>query len=204
MGLNSRNTPNDEVIEFMRLRRSVPAKFMTGPGPDEKQLKIILEISSRVPDHGKLTPWRFIRYSAEKCEVLGEQVLKRAKVRASARGKTLSEDFIEIERNRFQRCPVVVAIVSCAIKHPKIPEWEQIMSCGAVAMNMLIAANAFGFDAQWLTEWMAYDEEMRDELGLKDGEKIAGFIHMGTRMNPKSQRDRPKLNDICTIMEVDD
>lgn len=202
MNLKSQNTPNEDVIEFMRNRRSVPAKFMGGPGPDETQLAVILEIASRVPDHGKLAPWRFIRYSADKCKELGEQVLKRAIERSAARGKILSDDFVEIERNRFLRAPVVVAVVSCAETHPKIPEWEQIMSSGAVAMNMLIAANAFGYDAQWLTEWLAFDDELRDDLGLRDGEKISGFIHMGTRKNPKSERDRPKLDEIYTIMEA--
>ncbi len=192
------DTVNENVVDFMRKRRSVPAKFMGGPGPDEAQIRVILEIASRAPDHGKLAPWRFIRYSHKKCVALGEILLARA----LEKNPGLSEEFIDIERQRFTRAPVVVAVVSCAGPHAKIPEWEQLMSSGAVAMNMLIGANAHGFDAQWLTEWYAYDETLRADLGLRGNEKITGFIHIGTRLNPKSERARPNLEDIYTVMEV--
>ena len=196
-----KNTSNETTLEFMRTRRSVPAKLMGGPGPSDAQLANILEISSRVPDHGKLAPWRFIRYDHDKCLDLGEKILARAIDRAKQEGRELNEEFVEIERQRFVRAPVVIAVVSTAQEHVKIPQWEQILSSGAVAMNMLIAANASGFDAQWLTEWIAYDDELRDDLGLKDGERITGFIHIGTRKNAKTQRDRPNLDDIYSLME---
>ncbi len=189
-----------DVIAFMRQRRSVPAKFMTGPGPNDKQLRKILEISCRVPDHGELTPWRFIRYGEEKCVELGEKILARAIERAAEKNKMLNEEKIEIERNRFLRTPVVIAIVSCAEEHPKIPEWEQILSAGAVAMNMLIAANASGFDAQWLTEWCAYDDALRQDFGLRDNEKVVGFVHIGTRLSPKTERGRPRLDNLYTYI----
>ena len=188
------------VVEFMRNRRSVPAKLMSGPGPDEKQLRRILEIASRVPDHGKLTPWRFIRYSHDKCVNLGKRILARALERAAANNTVLNKEEIEIESNRFLRTPVVIAVVSCAKPHPKIPEWEQVLSSGAVATNMLIAANASGFDAQWLTEWCAYDDALRDDLGLKDNERIAGFIHIGTKLYPKTERDRPNVDELYTLI----
>ncbi len=189
-----------DVIDYMQKRRSVPAKFMSGPGPDDRQLQKILEISCRVPDHGKLTPWRFIRYGEEKCIALGQKVLARAIERAAEKNKILDKEKIEIEKNRFCRAPVVICIVSCAGEHPKIPEWEQILSSGAVAMNMLIAANASGFDAQWLTEWCAYDQALRQDFGLRDNERVVGFLHIGTRLYPKTERDRPCLDDIYTYV----
>ena len=196
-----KNTTNQAVLDFMSNRRSVPAKFMSGPGPDHEQLVAILNIASRAPDHGKLTPWRFIHYGPQKCAELGEVILKIAHQRASEKGQALNEELIAIERHRFVRAPVVVAVVSTAAEHQKIPQWEQILSSGAVAMNMLIATNAAGFDAQWLTEWCAYDEALREDFGLKDGERITGFIHMGTRLNPKTPRGRPELEDIYTYVE---
>ncbi len=191
---------NNDVLDYMQKRGSVPAKFMSGPGPDDRQLQKILEISCRVPDHGKLTPWRLIRYGEEKCIALGQKVLARAIERAAEKNKILDKEKIEIEKNRFCRTPVVICIVSCAREHSKIPEWEQILSSGAVAMNMLIAANAFGFDAQWLTEWCAYDEALRQDFGLRDNERVVGFVHIGTRLFPKTERDRPCLDDIYTYV----
>ena len=195
------NTINHEVIDFMRQRRSVPAKFMSTPAPNDEELGVILEIAARVPDHGKLAPWRFIRYSATKCAKLGEQLYQRAIAIARQKGQTLSRDLQEIEKQRFLRAPVIIAVVSTAADHPKIPQWEQVLSAGAVAMNMLVAANAHGFDAQWLSEWYAYDEELAQDLGLKDNERFVGFIHIGTRTNPKFERDRPNVDQLLSLME---
>lgn len=202
MDTSKRNTVDAQLIHFLVTRRSVPAKLMAGPGPDETQLRVILEIASRVPDHGKLAPWRFVHYGKKKCVDLGLKILDRASEIAKENDSALGDELVDIELNRFCRAPVVIAVVSCANAHPKIPEWEQVLSCGAVAMNMLIAANAHGFDAQWLTEWYAYDDALKQEFGLNNDERIAGFIHIGTRKNPKSDRTRPVLEDIYTKMET--
>ena len=196
-----KNNINNDVIEFMRTRRSVPAKFMSAPGPDAAQLRSILEIAARVPDHGKLAPWRFIHYSNDVCVSLGDKLLTRAIEIAKNEGRELNAEMAAIERNRFTRAPVVIAVISSSAPHPKIPEWEQQLSAGAVAMNMLIAAGAHGFDVQWLSEWYIYDDQMAKPLGLKNDERFAGFIHMGTRQNPKFERDRPRLDDLLTVME---
>lgn len=187
------NIANPEVMKFMQLRRSVPAKLMGGPGPDSATLCTILEVAMRVPDHGKLAPWRFIQYGHDKCVDLGQKIAARAIEKAASENLHLSAEMLAVERNRFLRAPVVVAVVCCTREHPKIPIWEQELSSGAVAMNMLIAANASGFDAQWLSEWVAFDTPLRSELGLIDDEKITGFIHIGTRKNSKTERDRPEL-----------
>ena len=199
---NSKIVDYPQVLEFMANRRSVPAKFMSGPGPNDKQLAKILEIACRVPDHGKITPWRLIRYNHEKCVDLGEKILVRAINRHAQEGRGLSDEKIEIERNRFLRAPVVIAVISCATKHHKISKWEQILSSGAVAMNLLIGANASGYDAQWLTEWCAYDEELHSEFGLKGDERITAFVHMGTRSFPKTQRERPNIDDLYSVIGI--
>ena len=113
----------------------------------------------------------------------------------------MDDETLQVERNRFNRAPVVVGLVSRPREHPKVPEWEQVLSCGAVGMNMLIAANALGFDAQWLTEWYAFDDTLAPHLGLRDSERFAGFFHFGTRTLPKTERDRPSLDEILTVME---
>lgn len=186
-----------EVIEFMQNRRSASAKQMSGPGPSDDEIGTMLAIASRVPDHGKLAPWRFIRYSPLYCRRLGELCLARA----LERDATLNAQMREFEATRFTRVPVVIAIISAPQPHPKIPEWEQVLSAGAVGMALLIAANAHGFDAQWITEWIAYDEAMAPALGVKPGERIAGFAYIGTRSLPKTERDRPDLADVYSVME---
>jgi nitroreductase len=183
-----------EVLEFMRTRRSVPAKTMTGPGPSDAEVEAMIAIASRVPDHGKLAPWR---YSPAYCRKLNEICLARALERDPA----LPADLQAFEADRFTKVPVVIAIVSRAQEHPKIPQWEQLLSAGAAAYGLLIAANAHGYDAQWLTEWVAYDEKLAPALGVKPGEKLAGFIYAGTRTMPKTDRDRPGIGDIYSVME---
>ncbi|HSO47029.1 MAG TPA: nitroreductase [Rhizobiaceae bacterium] len=187
-----------EVLEFMRTRRSVPAKTMAGPGPSDTEIEAMIAIASRVPDHGKLAPWRFIRYAPQYCHALNEICLARAIERDPA----LPEELRAFERTRFTKAPVVMAIVSRPQPdHPKVPVWEQQLSCGAAAMNLLIAANAHGYDAQWLTEWVSFDEKLAPALGLRAGERLAGFIYIGTRTTHKTERDRPVLADVYTVME---
>ena len=188
---------NGEVIDFMRARRSVPAKTMAGPGPDDGEIRLMVEIASRVPDHGKLAPWRFIRYGTKYCEELGRICERRA---ADMNG-ALGDEMRGIEGTRVKRAPVVMAVVSRATRHAKIPEWEQVLSAGAAAMNLVIAANALGYDAQWITEWLAFDDAMKPALGLEPEEKIAGFIHIGTRTMAKTERDRPAIEQIFSQFE---
>ena len=186
-----------EVLHFMRARRSVPAKAMGGPGPGKAEIWEMLEIASRVPDHGKIAPWRFIVYG----DGAKNRLAGLLEERAAALHQDISQEQREVERTRFSRAPAVIGLVSAPRDHPKVPEWEQILSCGAAGMNLLIAANASGYDAQWLTEWYAFDEVLAPHLGLRDGERFAGFIHIGIRTLPKTERDRPSLDDILTIME---
>ncbi|MEI2300387.1 nitroreductase family protein [Ensifer sp. MJa1] len=183
-----------KLVDYLTSRRSIPAFQMGEPGPGKAEVEEMLKLASRVPDHGKLAPWRFIVYRGE------ERVRISAELKAMAlRLKPdLSEEMIKVEETRLSRAPVVVAVVSTAAPHFKIPEWEQVMSAGAVCLNLLMAANALGYASNWLTEWYAFDERAYPLLGVKPGEKIAGFIHIGTAMVPPTERPRPELAEIVT------
>lgn len=170
---------------------------MSGPGPSESEIESLVSIAMRVPDHGKIAPWRFVRYSPSRCEALGRRFLARA----LERDPSLGEEMRQAELTRFTRAPVVVGVVSAPKQHPKVPVWEQELSAGAACYGLLIAANAAGWDAQWLTEWIAFDEALAADLGAQPGERFAGFIYMGTRTMPKSERDRPALADVFHVMD---
>ncbi len=159
----------------------------------------MLKLASRVPDHGKLAPWRFIVYRGEERARISAEL----KALALAVKPDLSEEMIKVEETRLTRAPVVVAVVSKAAPHFKIPEWEQLMSAGAVCLNLLMAANALGYASNWLTEWFAFDERAYPLLGVNPGEKLAGFIHIGTAMVPPTERPRPELAEIVTWVGED-
>lgn len=183
-----------ETIDLLLTRRSAKALTMVEPGPDEEELQTILRAGARVPDHGKLAPWRFVLFKGEARRQFGE-VLGRvyAKVEPRATGEQ-----IEFEAGRLARAPVVVAVVSRVTPGIKIPEWEQLLSAGAVCQNMLIAATALGFGAQWLTEWYAFDADVNRELGLGKNEKVAGYLYFGSESVAKDERPRPELSEITT------
>ena len=185
---------NDVVIDFLKTRRSTPVLQLSAPGPDRDSLEAILTIAARVPDHGKLAPWRFIVFAGAAREKVGDALAEIV----LADGVDAAEKRIAMERERFTRAPVVVGVISTASVHPKIPEWEQVMSAGAASYNLVAAANAFGYGATWLTEWFAFDERAFPALGVKPGEKVAGFVYIGTRTEPPFERARPELSDIVT------
>lgn len=181
-------------IEFLTTRRSVPTRFLGPPGPNERVIERIISAGIRVPDHGKLAPWRFILFGGAAREQAGDMLLKLR----SGRGDTMSEEDMNQERHRFSNAPLVIAVVSRAAEHPKIPVWEQRLSAGAVCMNLLNAAHAFGFSAQWLTDWPTYDQEARRLLGLTESEQLAGFVHIGTAQMAPTERPRPSPNALST------
>lgn len=181
-----------DALDLLSKRRSVVAKAMVPPGPDADQLERLLEIAARVPDHGKLAPWRFVIFEGEARARFGEMLAKRfAELNPGADAQAL-----DAEAGRLLRAPVVVCVVSAARPHPKIPEWEQVLSAGAVCQNLLVAATAMGFASQWITEWYAYDEEIRSAIGLAADEKVAGFVYLASAEEPPGERARPALGDI--------
>src|SRR5258708_7374589 len=183
-----------EAIELLRTRRSLKPVELMAPGPSPAEVDTLLTVASRVPDHGKLTPWRFIVFE-------GEARLKAgAAIEAVFRTKypDAKPEQIEYEQKRLARAPLVIAVVSRAAPHVKIPEWEQVLSAGAAAISLVLAAHALGYGANWITEWYAYDRRVLDALGLAPHERIAGFIHIGTPPDPPQDRPRPALGEIVT------
>lgn len=188
-----------ETVDLLLTRRSAKALTMVEPGPDADELQTILTAGARVPDHGKLAPWRFIIFRGEARAAFGQEL---ARIHASAQpGAT--DDQIAFEANRLTRAPVIVAVVSRVTPGIKIPEWEQVLSAGAVCQNMLVAATALGFGAQWLTEWYAFDPDVSAVLGLQENEKIAGFIYLGSESVAKDERPRPVLAEITSEWKPD-
>lgn len=183
-----------QTLDLLRSRRSGSAKTMKGPGPDRAQIDTLLACASRVPDHGKLAPWRFILFSGEARTRFGN-VLAEA-VRKS--DPSVSDERVLQERNRFLRAPVVIGVVSKVRKGVPIPEWEQVLSAGASCQTILVAAHAMGFVANWITEWYAYDPHVRAHLQLAEEERIAGFIYIGHPAEPLVDRPRPALETIVT------
>lgn len=189
-----------KLVDYLRVRRSVPAFQMCEPGPSRDEIEAILTLAVRVPDHGKIAPWRFVVYRGAERARLGDELLAMA----LKRNPELSAEMIEVERNRFTRAPVVIGVISTAGPHIKIPEWEQVMSAGAVCLNLLMAANAHGYVSNWLSEWFAFDQQAYPLLGVKPGEKVAGFIHIGSTTFPIVERPRPALADVVTWQGGDD
>jgi nitroreductase len=194
MSATALNLHVPQTLDLLRSRRSGSAKTMSGPGPDRTQIDTLLACASRVPDHGKLAPWRFILFSGEARARFGN-VLAEA-VRKS--DPTVSDERLRQERNRFLRAPVVIGVVSRIRKGVPIPEWEQILSAGASCQTLLLAAHAMGFVANWITEWYAYDPHVRAHLQLAEEERMAGFIYIGHPAEPLVDRPRPALETIVT------
>ena len=183
-----------DALELLKTRRSVKPMELTGPPPSSAELDTLLTIASRVPDHGKLTPWRFIVFEGDARVSASEAIA--AVFRADRPDATPEQ--IEFERKRLARAPLVIAVVSRAGPHVKIPEWEQLLSSGAAAMSLVLAAHAMGYAATWITEWYAYDRRVLDAFGLAANEKISGFVHIGRPAKPPEDRPRPPLSAIVT------
>lgn len=187
-----------ELIEFLKTRRSTPIIGLIEPAPSTDELQQILTIASRVPDHGKLNPWRFIIYRDEARLLAGRLLAERAAERAKDKNEEFPENRREQELNRFARAPLVIGIVCSPRDTDRIPEWEQFLSAGAVAMQLCNAANAYGYGSNWITNWYSDDEEGKRLLGLAPQEKVAGFVHIGTPKAVAPDRPRPELQDIVS------
>ena len=183
-----------DALDLLKTRRSVKPIDLAGPGPSAAELEMLLTIAARVPDHGKLVPWRFVVFQSDARLKAGEAIAAAFKTNHPE----ATTDQIEFEHRRLARAPLVIAVVSRAAPHVKIPEWEQVLSAGAAAMNLVHAAHALGFAASWITEWYAYDRRVLDALGVGANERIAGFVHIGRPTKPPEDRDRPKLEAIVT------
>lgn len=178
---------NDAALQFLATRRSHPPKTMSGPGPDREQLTELLALATRVPDHGKLEPWRFV--------VLGRQTLDalapvlRAAVLASGQDQAAAD-----KAASAMASPVIVAVVYSPVDSAKVPEWEQILSAGALCLGLVNAALASGWAAAWLTGFAALNQDFAQaHFGILPHERIAGLVHVGTRGTTPPDRPRPDI-----------
>ncbi|NYS23414.1 nitroreductase [Rhodobacteraceae bacterium 2376] len=181
------------VLEFLLNRRSRPAKMLVAPVPDRAQLETLLTAAARVPDHGKLEPWRFI--------VLEKQALERLADLARARGTAMGLEPDRIEKGvaQYAGADLVVAVIGAPIQSDKIPQIEQTLSAGAVCLSLVNAALAAGWGACWLTGWAAHDRDFAAQgLGLAPQEYVAGMIHIGTSARTPPDRPRPDISRITT------
>ncbi|WP_244487545.1 MULTISPECIES: nitroreductase [unclassified Aureimonas] len=183
-----------ESIDQILTRRSVAIPALLEPAPSAAEIETLLTAASRVPDHGKLAPWRFVIYRPE----VGRAIGRALAALLESREGPLSEVRRDAEEKRFARSPLVIGVVSTAGPHVKISEWEQVLSAGAATMTLVHAAHALGFAANWVTEWVAYDDEAKALLGIAPGEKVAGFVHIGTPGDKPADRPRPPLSQIVS------
>jgi nitroreductase len=183
-----------DALQLLKTRRSPRIPDLQAPGPSAAEIDMLLSIAARVPDHGKLVPWRFLVIEgAQKNRIAAELLPLLRKAHPEA-----TEDQVAKEPERFAHCPLVIAVVSRASPHPKIPEWEQVLSAGAACMSLVLAAHAMGYGANWVTGWVAYERPCLDLLGVGENERIAGLIHIGTPKAAQEERPRPPLSEIVT------
>ncbi|WP_369976782.1 nitroreductase family protein [Xanthomonas bundabergensis] len=174
-------------LQALDERRSVPSKQLGEPGPDDATLLAMLRSAVRVPDHGKLVPFRFLRIAGQARLALGDFLAERT----LQRDPDAPPAAVDKDRERFAHAPLAIAVIARLQREAKVPEIEQWLSAGSVCFALLQAAQAYGFGAQWLTAWMAYDDAVAARLGLAENERIAGFIHIGTARMQVPERERP-------------
>jgi len=187
------NTASTQMLDFLNQRRSTPLALLTEPGPQNDELSMILQLASRVPDHRRVVPWRFVVF------------LGAAKQQAA---KLIGQRFLELnpksdnseaglESHKFSKAPVVIALISTPNSNHKTPVWEQNLTVGAVGQNLLLASNAAGFAGVWLT----YDQDIRQQFEVKEFEQIAGFFHLGTASEQPIERPRPNMEQIVSYWQ---
>lgn len=181
---------NDSILAFLATRRSSKPDKLLAPGPTPAQLESILKVATRVPDHKKLAPWRFIVFEGEARAAIGEAFAEACRQEEK---EPPSHVRLDMERGRFMRAPLVLAVISSIKQRPGAPEWEQVLSAGALCFNICLAANAMGFGTSWITEWIAYSAHVRKVLKLAENERVAGFIYMGTPQDKPEERERPDV-----------
>jgi nitroreductase len=186
------NRTGPTALDLLLSRRSGKGRSLSGPGPSKEQLADILKAGARVPDHGKLFPWRFILFEGDGRERFADILVN------TLAQEGLPPSQIDEWRVRVTSAPVIIGVVSSARELIKIPVWEQELSAGAVCQNLLIAAHSLGFVANWLTEWYAYHPVVKQKIGLRPGERMAGFVYIGTSKEPIEERPRPDMSAIVT------
>lgn len=184
---------SSQTLELLLTRRSAPAPTLGLPAPSEDEMEVLLKIGFRVPDHGKIGPWRIVRFTPQS----KARLVDKLRALADARGDKAQAGALL----KLSTPPEALLVVYSPVQPHKIPLWEQMGSAFAICQNLLIAAGAMGYGANWITDWYAYDEEAKALLGLKDGEEVAGFIYLGTPTEAPLERDRPDYAERVSYWE---
>lgn len=177
------------ILDLLLTRNSAPIPELKEPAPSDQEIETILTAATRVPDHGRLAPWRFILYRGDARQKIGEGLAALAEKREGP----LPEARRNQELARFSRAPLVIGVISSPKENPKIPQWEMFLSGGMAAMNLMLAANALGYGTNMITNWYSETEEGRALLGLAPHERVVGFVHIGTHDGPGFERPRPDV-----------
>ena len=188
----------NNLINFLKTRRSITAKNMNAGHIKESDLNDILACGIRVPDHGALNPWLLTVIKDNARSRIGEEILVPEFIQNNPEA---TQDEIDFEKNRFLRASAVIAVLFKPVSHPKIPLWEMELSAGAVCSNILVAAQSLGYAAQWLTEWYSYNDRMIKEVGGNpETDKLAGFIYIGDKEKEPVERRRPKKENVINVI----
>ncbi|MEM9840754.1 MAG: nitroreductase [Pseudomonadota bacterium] len=186
-----------DTLAFLASRRSSTAAQMTEPGPSTDETAALLRIAARVPDHRRVHPFRFLTFTGDARSAFG-RVLKDAFIASNSDAEPAAA---EMETGRFLRAPLIIAVISKVNHEHRTPEWEQVLTAGAVAQNLVIAAGAAGYAAQWLTEWYTYDAHVVQAMHLEEGERVVGFVYIGTASEPPKERARMDAADLTQAWE---
>lgn len=186
--------PSAEARQLIAMRRSVSKRSLIEPGPDPEQLDDLLTVATRVPDHRRLAPWRFLVFEGAARETFNARAVEIQKQENPDASETMLAD----TASYFTRAPVVIAVISSPDPTHKTPVWEQELSCGALCQNLMLAANASGWAGCWLTEWIAFSPGINALLGITQHERIAGYIYLGTAKENPQERMRPDVTDKIT------
>ena len=184
---------SQELLDRLAIRRSAPAQQLAAPAPSGKELETLLSLSLRTPDHGKLAPWRLVVLGPQtRADIVAKLTAMTERLPDPVKGKAVL--------SKLANPPLTILVVSSPVHGHKVPVWEQELSAGAVCMNIEHAANALGYSASWITDWYSFDPEALDVLGVKNGEKVAGFIHIGTLPEAPLERPRPTVSERVEIL----
>lgn len=186
------------LLAHLATRRSGKAREMGAPGPDAAQLRAIIELALRTPDHGKLAPWRIVTVADDQRAAFAD-LLKRAWVKENPGAASLNLSALD---QFAHQAPTLLVLLSTPVKDAKIPVWEQQMSGGAVGMNLLHAAHAHGFVGSWLTGWAAYSPDVAAAFGAGEGDTIVGYFFFGTASAPLSERPRPEYDETVRSWDI--
>ena len=182
------------IPTFLATRRSGKPRDMVAPGPSDNQMKAILGAAQRVPDHGKLAPWRFIVVAADQRDALSDLLTSAYRTEKPEAGRLELDAMVQFAH----QAPALIVILSTPVANSKIPLWEQQLTVGAACMQLLNAVHAQGFVGGWLTGWPCYNADVKAGFGGRDKDALAGFIFIGSPTRELEERPRPEFDAVVS------